>query len=240
MDTRTSPKEETVYPLSGITVCGDCGAAMIKRDVPAGGKVYSYYICARSAATRECSTHRIPRAKLEETVLKLLKVHIENVLDMKRILDYIDIVPFQELDIKELENRKEAMEKEAECCRELRDCLYVDYREGIISKDDYAELFEGYTEKHKKAEAAIRNIESQITEIKESKSDKYQWLNYFAEHQNIKELTRTVAVELIDKIRIYDKKTIEVVFNFDDCFHKLLGQTKTLGCEIALKSEEVV
>jgi DNA invertase Pin-like site-specific DNA recombinase len=120
MDTRTSPKEEKVYPLSGITVCGDCGATMIKRDVPAGGKIYSYYICSRSAATGECSTHRIPREKLEEAVLKILKVHIE-------------ILP-----------------------------------------------------------------ESQITEIKE--------------------LTRTVAVELIDKIRIYDKKNIEVVFNFDDCY----------------------
>jgi hypothetical protein len=213
---------------------------MIKRDVPAGGKVYSYYICSRNAATKECSTHRIPMAKLEETVLKLLKVHIENVLDMKRILNYIDTVPFQELDIKELENRKEAMEKEAERCRELRDCLYVDFREGIISKDDYAELYDGYTEKRRKAEEAIRSIERQITEILESKSDKYQWLDYFTEHQNLKELTRTVAVELIDRIKVYDKKTIEVVFNFDDCYHTLLGQMKTLGCEIASEKKEVV
>lgn len=42
IDTRTSPNEEKVYPLSGLVVCGDCGAMMIKRDVPAGGKVYAY------------------------------------------------------------------------------------------------------------------------------------------------------------------------------------------------------
>lgn len=41
IDTRTSPNEEKVYPLSGLVVCGDCGAMMIKRDVPAGGKVYA-------------------------------------------------------------------------------------------------------------------------------------------------------------------------------------------------------
>lgn len=50
IDTRTSPNEEKVYPLSGLVVCGDCGAMMIKRDVPAGGKVYAYYICSRHAA----------------------------------------------------------------------------------------------------------------------------------------------------------------------------------------------
>ena len=43
LDTRTSPNGDKVYPLSGLAVCGDCGALMIKRDVPAGGKVYSYY-----------------------------------------------------------------------------------------------------------------------------------------------------------------------------------------------------
>lgn len=70
IDTRTSPNEEKVYPLSGLVVCGDCGAMMIKRDVPAGGKVYAYYICSRHAATKACAAHRIPMGKLEETVLE--------------------------------------------------------------------------------------------------------------------------------------------------------------------------
>ena len=134
IDTRTSPNEEKVYPLSGLVVCGDCGAMMIKRDVPAGGKVYAYYICSRHAATKACAAHRIPMGKLEETVLELVKIHIENILDMKKIMDFIHEVPFQELDIKELEIRKEAKEKEAVRCRELRDYLYEDFREGIIQK----------------------------------------------------------------------------------------------------------
>ena len=72
------------------------------------------------------------------------------------------------MDIKELEARKEAKEKEANRCRELRDYLYEDLREGIISKEDYKELHDGYTEKRKKAEEAIRNIDQQIREILES------------------------------------------------------------------------
>lgn len=233
IDTRTSPNEEKVYPLSGLVVCGDCGAMMIKRDVPAGGKIYAYYICSRHAATKECAAHRIPMKKLEETVLELVKIHIENILDMKKIMDFIHAVPFQELDIKELETRKEAKEKEANRCRELRDYLYEDFREGIISKEDYKELHDGYTEKRKKAEEAIRNIDQQIREILESKSDKYHWLDYFAAHQNIQELTRTVAVELIDQILVYDKKHIEVRFNFDDCYQSLLRQIQSMGCDIS-------
>lgn len=225
--------EEKVYPLSGLVVCGDCGAMMIKRDVPAGGKVYAYYICSRHAATKACAAHRIPMGKLEETVLELVKIHIENILDMKKIMDFIHEVPFQELDIKELEIRKEAKEKEAVRCRELRDYLYEDFREGIISKEDYKELHDGYTEKRKKAEEAVRSIDQQISEVLESKSDKYHWLDYFAEHQNIQELTRTVAVELIDQILVYDKKHIEVRFNFDDCYQSLLRQIQSVGCDVS-------
>ena len=118
IDTRTSPNEEKVYPLSGLVGCGDCGAMMIKRDVPAGGKVYAYYICSRHAATKACAAHRIPMGKLEETVLELVKIHIENILDMKKIMDFIHEVPFQELDIKELELEKK-QKKRAVRCREL-------------------------------------------------------------------------------------------------------------------------
>ncbi len=195
-----------------------------------GGKVYAYYICSRHAVTKACAAHRIPMGKLEETVLEnVVKIHIENILDMKKIMDFIHEVPFQELDIKELEIRKEAKEKEAVRCRELRDYLYEDFREGIISKEDYKELHDGYTEKRKKAEEAVRSIDQQISEVLESKSDKYHWLDYFAEHQNIQELTKTVAVELIDQILVYDKKHIEVRFNFDDCYQSLLRQIQSVG-----------
>lgn len=233
MDTRTSPYETEVFALSGLVVCGDCGAAMIKRDVPAGGRVYSYYICSRNNATKECGTHRIPMEKLEKLVLEVLQVHIANVLDMKRILDYVNVVPFQELDIKELENRREQKEQEIQRCREMRNLLYEDLKDGIVSKEDYAELYAGYNEKRRKAEEAVRTIQREIGDILEAKTEKYRWLDYFVKHENIERLTRTVAVELIEKVKIFDKKHIEVVFQFDDCYESLLAQIGRVGCEVS-------
>lgn len=240
MDTRTSPYETEVYVLSGLAVCGDCGAAMIKRDVPAGGKVYSYYICSRNNTTKECGTHRIQREKLELLVLQVLQVHIANILDMKRILEYVNVLPFQELDIKELENRREVKEQEILRCKEMKNLLYEDLKEGIVSKEDYAELNEGYSKKRKKAEEAVRTIQREIKDILESKTEKYQWLDYFTEHQNIEHLTRTAVVELIDQIKVFDKKHIEVVFQFDDCYHSLLKQIQRIGCNVSVEDNERV
>ena len=214
MDTRTSPNEDEVYVLSGLAVCAGCGAAMIKRNVPAGGKVYSYYICSKNAATKECGTHRIPKEKLESLVFEVLKAHIANVLDTGRILEYIDTVPFQELEIKELERQKEAKEQEIRRCRELRDMLYEDLKDGIVSKEDYAELYEGYNSRRKKAEEAVWKIRHAIQDVMEAKTDKYEWLHYFKEYQNISGLSRMAAVELIDRVRVFDKDHIEIDFNF--------------------------
>ena len=44
------------------------------------------------------------------------------------------------------------------------------------------------------------------------------WLDYFVKYQDIEVLTRTVIVELIREIRVHDKKNIEIVFDFDDCY----------------------
>ena len=248
MDTRTSPNEDEVYVLSGLAVCADCGAPMIKRNVPAGGKVYSYYICSKNAATKQCGTHRIPKDKLERLVFDVLKTHIASVLDAGRILAYINTVPFQELEIKELERQKEAKEQEIQRCRELRDMLYEDLKEGIVSKEDYAELYEGYNNKRKKAEDAVRKISRTIQDVVDAKTDKYEWLRYFKEYQNISGLSRTAAVELIERVKVYDKNHIEIDFCFQDCFQSALSQIQSAGCTVSteengrvnIKEREVV
>lgn len=232
MDTRTSPNEEEVYVLSGLAVCGDCGAPMVKRNVPAGGKVYSYYICSKNAATKECGTHRIPKEKLESLVFEVLRTHIANVLDAGRILEYIDTVPFQELEIKELERQKEAKEREIGRCRELRDMLYEDLKDGIVSREDYAELYEGYNSRRKKAEEAVRKLKHEIQKVMEAETDKYEWLRHFKEYQNISGLSRMAVVELIDRVRIFDKNHVEIDFNFEDCFQSALRQIQSAGCTV--------
>ena len=234
MDTRTSPNEDEVYVLAGLAVCADCGAPMVKRNVPAGGKVYSYYICSKNAATKECGAHRIPKEKLESLVFEVLKTHIANVLDIGRILEYIDTVPFQELEIKELERQKEAKEQEVQRCRKLRDMLYEDLKDGVVSKEDYAELYEGYNSRRKKAEEAVHKLRNEIQKVMEAKTDKYEWLRYFKEYQNISELSRMAVVELIDRVRVSDKDHIEIDFNFQDCFQSALRQIQSAGCTVCM------
>lgn len=229
LDTRTSPYEDTVYPLSGLIICGDCGTSMVKKVIPVNGKDYHYYVCNTHKRSGNCKNHRISQGMLEDTVLKLVQTFVANIIDMNHMMKFLEDVPLQEIDIKEIEKKKALKIRELAKCKELRNSLYEDLKEGIISQTDYNELYEGYNKRARNAEELIRIYEREINNILEDKSEKFLWIKHFVNYQNISELTRIAAVELIDRIKILDKKHIEVIFNFDDVYLQLIEKFTEIG-----------
>lgn len=144
MDTRISPDSDMVYNLSGIAVCADCGSPMTRKITTAGDKKYAYYICSNHKLTKQCSQHSISVSLLEDTVLEMLKLHIKNVMNLEEILDYIGTIPFQQLDVKSLEARKQKKLEEVEKCKRLKTSLYEDMKDGILTKEEYLELHEAW------------------------------------------------------------------------------------------------
>ncbi len=120
-----------------------------------------------------------------------------------------------------------------ERCTHLRSMLYEDMKDGMISGDEYRELHAAYESRRKNAQLAIRQIDLEIGEILERKSRGFVWLDYFTEHRNIEKLTRNVAVSLIREVRVVDKNSIEVTFDFDDCYRECLDNLGRLGYEIS-------
>ena len=58
------------------------------------------------------------------------------------------------------------------------------------------------------------------------------WLDYFTEHRNIEKLTRNVVVSLIREVRVVDKNSVEITFDFDDCYRECMDNLGRLGYEI--------
>ena len=230
MDTRTAPDREGVYLLSGIAVCGDCGAPMVRKVSSVNGKRYCYYICSGHKAGGSCGPHRIPVQALEDAVFVLLKRHIGCILDLERVLEYAGTVPFRDLDVRKLEERREKLLGEAERCRELRMMLYEDMKDGVITKEDYVELHAAYEARGKEAQEAAGKTEREIRAVLEGDEDKYRWISYFKEYRDIGELTRNVVVALISEVRVYDRENIEVVFDFADQYRQALEYVEGREC----------
>ena len=85
LDTRTSPGSSAVELFSGMVSCGECGAAMVRKTVPAGGKKYVYYVCAAHKNEKTCYTHSIRDSVLGEIVLESLRKHIHDVISLSEL-----------------------------------------------------------------------------------------------------------------------------------------------------------
>lgn len=88
-DTRTSPKEDTVFFLSGLVYCWDCGRSMVRKNNASGAKPYYYYICSGYKQKTGCTSHSIRDQLLEEAVLCAVQELIRSVLDVEETLQSI-------------------------------------------------------------------------------------------------------------------------------------------------------
>ena len=80
---KTGPREKgnTLYVLTGLLKCGECGAAMVgntvTKTVNGSIKKYHYYECSHAKRTGKCSNKkRYPQEKLERAVLRFIESEI--------------------------------------------------------------------------------------------------------------------------------------------------------------------
>lgn len=222
LDTRTSPNKDVVFSLCGLVVCGDCGNPMVRKVTTAKGKKYSYYVCSRNKDRSGCSSHRIKTEDLETAVLRILQNHIRVVVEMRKCLDFIEKLPFRQINLRKAEERLLKIEEEISRYRKLKITLYEDMKEGIVTKEDYVDISVQYEQRIKDAEQAAEQIHKEIDTLMGNSTDEQRWMKDFIQYKNLTQLTRIAAVELIEKIYVFENKKIVVEFLHAQDFEKLM------------------
>lgn len=213
-DTHTAPGEETLFPLAGLIYCADCGRSMVRKNNSIASNPCYYYICSGSKEKSGCKSHIIRDELLEQAVFTAVQEHIRSVLDVEQTLADIAGLPYTSRQIKKTDERLNAKQAEVEKYRRYRMKLHEDYTDGIITREDYIVFGERYDQKVKEAEIAILSLSQEIDRLVEVQSEEQQWIAYFKQHQNIEDLNRKLAVELIDRISVYENQRIHIDFKF--------------------------
>lgn len=249
MDTRTGNAKEKVYYLSGIVKCGDCGANMVRKTVPSGKRKFIYYVCGNHKGNKNiCSSHSINAKALEECALKLLNHQIQKVADLERIQDKLEDAQIQKREAETLkdtcmpfgkkeEKRSRQITKKKEEIQKyshLRLDLYEDYKDGLITKEEYLELKEIYEKRTQDAERMLEAMEVEMAFHADGRGSICGWVNEFKKYGYLECLSREVVVSLIEQILIYEKKEgeryprIEVHFKYAEEYRTSLGLVEEL------------
>lgn len=224
-DTRTSPKNnEVVYPFSGMAKCGLCGENMIRKTSHVGGKAYVYFVCCR-----RCKGSRIKEDLLTECVRLALKSHIDNIMNLDRVLKFIDNLPLKQDEVQKLDGQIASKRTEMGRYETLVMSLYENLQSGIINETEYRQMKTRYNALHADAEQAINSLNREIADIINAGGEKNRWIEQFWEHQDFAELSRRMVVSLVDVVTIHPNNKLDILFRYRYDYERCISFVNAVG-----------
>ena len=201
--------------LKGLISCKECGKKLSLVPQKKKTKTTFYLRCNTYASNTKlglCTPHSNNLEKTTSIIIEQIK---------QRCRQFIDEEKYYKLAIKSKEkilntryNIKSeilVLEKKVRDLNNKIDQLYDDKYNGVIQSDDFVRLSTKYAENRKALEERIKQLETR-TEQEETQVDIGRIVKDFV---NMKEITRTMLVSLIEKIEISENKEITIYYRFN-------------------------
>lgn len=207
--------EENKNIFAGFIICGDCGRAMMKNTWKRadGCRTYSFYCGTyKRQGKGYCTPHTLPLHVLEDIVLEDLRAVIHNVRNLQELVESqsFHYPKAEEISEEELVRAK----GERERVQKLKKSGYEDYKEGLISKEEFLAYREDYLKKEELYTKRIQALEEKKKDHVAQDAFEMPWLKRLLELKDIETLDREIVVEMIDEIIVYENHKIKICYNF--------------------------
>ena len=210
-DTRTAPNAERLYPFSGFLRCADCGKAMVRRPAK-NNRVY--YACRTYTTTGSmCTKHSLRHDKLEGVLLAALQVQIDLLDGWAEIIEEINQAPAACTESLQPERLRKQRMQELERVSAIRTGLFMDWKNGDITREEYHNLKQELAEKEARLQQEIIKMEENSSASQENTSNE-PMLACFCKHKKITELNRGIVAELVKVIHVCEGGGVVAEFNF--------------------------
>ena len=174
-----------------------------------------YYVCSGHKSDRaSCSSHSFPAKKLEEAVLALVQTFIGKVMALSEAADAISQVSGMVPDVAKIDGRIAKLREEAEGCSRRRKNLYEDFKDSILTKEEYAMLREQYQGQAEGIGASIAFLEKERDSILAGRTAGREWVESLKKYKGVERLDRGLAASIIDRIEVVDADALEVTYRF--------------------------
>lgn len=221
---RFSEAQNTENILKGLVYCGTCGTKLVRYKNVRENKykkpkfhVWYTYICpVHSADPAMCSFLRIPEMELLEAVYQAVKVQILLAADMEKLLATTAPKSFAQEEKNRLEHQVLQAEQELKKTVRHRESLYDDYADRLMTEQDYIYAQERYKEREIALKSQLEQLRQSYQRIREEDDKDNPWLKNLLRFRDQPELTRSMAVELIDRIIVNEDFSLHISFRFQD------------------------
>lgn len=237
-DTRTAPTQKELYLFSGFLRCADCKKALTRKK----SKERVYYSCRtyNEKSKTKCTKHSIREDVLYHAVLTTIQKQIDLVGTLTEIIETINSAPIVNNQSERLNHLLKLRTQELEKLTGVIDNLYMDWKSGDISKDNYRRMKAKFEEQAEQQRQVIKNLNGEIKTMAEGIRSDEPYLTSFLKYRNINRLERGILVELIDTIYVYEGGEIKIEFNFADQHRRVIDFIENNRRELTVIENKVV
>ncbi len=198
LDMRRSPKEESIYLLSGFVFCGNCKKIMVRRTGRSKNKKKNYYLCSSYNKGKGCTRHTISEILLLQIIWEIIQFNKDwnevaqknNMWKNRRKGNCIWNI-FIQKNIEKIEKYRKRIKQ-----------IKVDWEKGILTQEEYKQYQMVYQKEQERLEQAILFCEQE----KEKREEERKCSKITLE--------RLLIVWLLKRIEIYEEKKIKIWFSF--------------------------
>ena len=206
------PEKKRFYLLDGLLYCGDCKHRITIRYQNKTGRSYTTCDYYRTYSKYHvCTTHTNNYEVLENVILDNIRDVCKKYLDKSKIKDSISNMKFKDNSLK-VKKQIESLELANNKLTENLDKNYMNMLKGIIDEEQYIRVSENIKIEIINNKKSIDNLKNENSES--NKIDKKQMEKYINEFLSLENPTRELIINLVEKIYIYQNKTIDIIFTF--------------------------
>lgn len=118
----------------------------------------------------------------------------------------------------------------------LRDSVKNDFKENLITEDEYWEYSDEYSKKIKELKQEKIKLEKKLEQISFKSLDNIAWLEEVKKLKEVKVLDKLLIDELIEDIVIDENRNIKVIFKCEDKYFETLDFIKRQNYDIISSS----
>ena len=218
VDTRAGKGKETPHMFAGLLFCRDCKEPMIRRVNRYKGREKIYYICSTRNRSEGCTRHSIAEEDLKRAVFEVIRIQMLLLTDKDSRLWYSSI---RGRDLSEAAGIAEEivrLRREQEKYPKLRAALYEDFKEGVITEEDFLCFGKIYEMQYRERERALVGQEEMRKQMLRKGAQSGLKLERMRERLQPADLDREILLAFVERIEVCEDKRILIQLSYREAW----------------------
>ena len=154
------------------------------------------------------------KQEIEENIVRnALQMQIQIVMEEAEFVERIRQAQQEPYRVRRIERQIRQLTAEKAHTQGIKEKLYGDYAEEILTREDFLNYNELYSKRIEEYDRKITELEAERQNL-QTAPNAYPFLDVYRKYRKLEKITRPMIVELIEKIEVYEGNRVEITFRY--------------------------